>query len=247
VACLHAGERGQAGPEERLRFLDEAQAVAAVRDSGFDFLERLDSTTDRRRECSYRYRRDSQGNLTEERALEASGRLVWRLHYTSPMTAQYTDPQGFPTPRTPSGAAYVRFVWSEEGWPREIWHLDRLGRPAPDRNGSARLTFGYNAHDHEVDQAAFDLAGKPVPLQVVIDQVTPALQADRLGLQRGDVLVKYAGNLIRNGQRFLYDRWLEQPGEPARDLEVLRRGTPLTVAVSPGALGVTLTERVASR
>jgi YD repeat-containing protein len=133
-----------------------------ARDSNFDFLERLDATTDLRRECSYRYRRDAQGNLTEETALDQYGQLLWKLHYTSPTTAQYTDPQGFPTPRTPSGAAYVRFAWSEQGYPLEIWHLDRLGRPAPDRNGVYGKRRQYNDRGQLVRVTYLDRHGRPI-------------------------------------------------------------------------------------
>jgi YD repeat-containing protein len=99
------------------------------------YLDQQDSTPDRKRACSFHFRRDAQGGVTEERAYDQAGRLVWRLHYTSPTTAQYQDADGVPHARTSSGAAYVRFVWSREGFARQIWYLDREGRRKPNKNG----------------------------------------------------------------------------------------------------------------
>jgi hypothetical protein len=49
-----------------------------------------------RRECFYRYRYDDQGNVLEEEACDAAGRTVWKLHFSSPTTAYFTDHRGFP-------------------------------------------------------------------------------------------------------------------------------------------------------
>jgi hypothetical protein len=52
------------------------------------------------KECSFRYRRDAEGNLTEETACNRAGRTVWTLHYTAPDMAHYIDRHGVPRPRT---------------------------------------------------------------------------------------------------------------------------------------------------
>ena len=68
------------------------------------------------RACRYEYHRNDAGQLVEEVALDNQDHPVWVFHYTTPTLAQFTDPQGFPLARTASGAAYVEFTWSDEGY-----------------------------------------------------------------------------------------------------------------------------------
>src|SRR5439155_14310099 len=68
-------------------------------------LVRAPATEPQRKECSYLFKRDAEGKLTEQVSRDAMGRLVATLHFTSPTTAYYTDDRGFPAAQAGSGAA----------------------------------------------------------------------------------------------------------------------------------------------
>jgi predicted Ser/Thr protein kinase len=89
--------------------------------------------------CRFEYRRDAAGRLTEQVAFDRFNRVVWTFHYTTPTTGVYTDARGFPSPRTGSGAAYVEFTWTDEGFERAVRFLDRDGVPKPNAEG----VYGY--------------------------------------------------------------------------------------------------------
>jgi tRNA A-37 threonylcarbamoyl transferase component Bud32 len=120
-----------------------------------------------RQECSFRYRRDEQGNLMQEMIYDRRGRPVWTLHYTSPDMAHYIDRHGVPRPRGKTGATYLRFIPSAEGLAREVRFLDRTGRPCPDGNG----VYG--------ERREFDTRGLCTRLTYIDDRGRPALGRDR--------------------------------------------------------------------
>jgi YD repeat-containing protein len=92
-------------------------------------------------ECRYEYKRDDRGRLLEETARDRTGRVVWRLRYTSDRMANFTNDEGIPASRSPSGAVFIRFEWSAEGFEKEIRYLDRFGKPQAGRDGThGRLT-----------------------------------------------------------------------------------------------------------
>jgi YD repeat-containing protein len=97
--------------------------------------ERKTTAADGEKACRLEFKRDAQGQVTEEVAFNQAGEIVWIFHFTTPSTGQFTDKRGFPRARTGSGAAYVAFTWSDEGWEKEIRYLDRTGQPQPDVHG----------------------------------------------------------------------------------------------------------------
>lgn len=84
-------------------------------------------------------------------------------------------------------------------------------------------------------------------LTVVVIQISPGGQADRLGLRVGDVLVRYQGKPVQNSARFFHGRRAERPGGKPRSLEVVRQGKTLALAIAPGLLGVRLEDRAKER
>jgi hypothetical protein len=117
-------------------------------------------------ECRYEYRYDDRGQVTEEIASNAAGRILWVFHYTAhgetTSTGQFTDEHGFPRPRAASGAAYVAISRTPEGWDREIRYLDRRGRPARIQDGSYGLRQDYDARGLPVLQTLLDAQGQPL-------------------------------------------------------------------------------------
>src|SRR5205823_11595025 len=46
--------------------------------------------------CRYEFKRNEQGELTEEVMSDRTGKTLWVLHYTNRSSAHYTDQNGFP-------------------------------------------------------------------------------------------------------------------------------------------------------
>jgi hypothetical protein len=133
VVCK-AYRRG--GHIERVDFVNGMGRLTG-RDVTFlvSFLGQREGPSESRRACSFHFLRDAEGKISAEHAHDQAGRLVWKMHYTSPTTAQFVDADGFPTARAPSGAAYIRFILSRDGLVEEAWYLDRLGQRQPTRDG----------------------------------------------------------------------------------------------------------------
>jgi YD repeat-containing protein len=99
---------------------------------------RLDSLGGTSREgtaCRFEYHRDADGRLTRELAFDRFGEMVWTFHFTSPTVGHFTDARGFPRERSGSGATYVEFTWSTEGFEIERHYLNRSGERSPDAEG----------------------------------------------------------------------------------------------------------------
>ncbi len=95
-------------------------------------LERSESG---RNECVFEFRYHGDGQLIEEVAKDANGEVVWALHYTNRDRAFYKDKNGFPEARAGSGAAYVAFTWSPQGFMQEVRYLDATGQPKSNAGG----------------------------------------------------------------------------------------------------------------
>ncbi len=141
----------------------------------------------------YEYQRNDHGQLLEEVARNLVGDVVWRLHYTSDSTAHYRDDQGFPTNRSTSGAVYVRFTWSPEGFEHEVRYLDRFGKPQTGRDG----TFGKRTE--------FDARGLPVREVFLGPEGQPALHAEGFG--RREMAYDEQGNVREQA-------WFDRQGQP---------------------------------
>jgi serine/threonine protein kinase len=133
----------RAGRVEKVEVVNSAGSPMRYHDTPA-LLEGLHATM-AKRECSYQYTRDEEGNIKEEIAYDAAGSVVWTLHYTTRTTGYYTDAEGLPTSRAPSGASYVRFVWSADGFYQELQFRDANRNPQPNKEG----VYGYR---FEVDE-----------------------------------------------------------------------------------------------
>ena len=88
--------------------------------------------------------------MTEERAYNRAGDLIWTLQLTTPTTGHYTDKRGYIRSQAGSGAAYVDLTWSAEGFRQEYRFRDRNGKPQPNEHG----VFGVR---QELDEGGLPL------------------------------------------------------------------------------------------
>jgi serine/threonine protein kinase len=96
-----------------------------------------------RRECVYEYPRDEP----EEVARDRLGQVVWLFRFSSHTqsdrrTGYYADERGIPRARGGTGAAFVEFVYTEEGFEQEIRYLDKDGKPQANAEGGLRSPAG---------------------------------------------------------------------------------------------------------
>jgi hypothetical protein len=106
-----------------------------------------------RDDCRWEFGRKDNGELTEERAFDREGRLVWGFHYLTPTTGFYTDRRDIPRPRAGSGAAYVAFDYSPEGWTTAIRYRDHNGNPRGDGNDIFGRKFVHDSHGFVIGES----------------------------------------------------------------------------------------------
>jgi YD repeat-containing protein len=112
-------------------------------------------------ECRYVYRSNDDGTLAEEVAHDRFGNVLWTLHYTTPTTAYYRNTKGYPRARTGSGAAYVEFVWSPQGYEQEVHFLDRSGSPHPNDQGVYGIRWQLDERGFITRETFLNVRGEP--------------------------------------------------------------------------------------
>ncbi len=114
-----------------------------------------------RPERYYKFERDADGRVTDEVAYDRHDRLVWRLHYTSPTTAAFTDADGIPMARQGTGATFVEFQRDADGLETELHYRDKDNRPRPDADGAYGWRLEYDARGNVTRLTFLDARGQP--------------------------------------------------------------------------------------
>jgi predicted Ser/Thr protein kinase len=151
----------RAGRVERIDVVDD-QSNRIPAQFGLYYLDSIEGTNAKlKRECTYRLTYDAQGRIAEELAYDADERLVYRLHYTTPTMAAFTDANGFPVARFGSGAAYIEFVRNDAGQDVELRYRDRDSRPRPDADGAYGWRIEYGPTGIATRITLMDETGQP--------------------------------------------------------------------------------------
>jgi hypothetical protein len=203
--------------------------------------------------CSATMKYDQRGNKVEERYFGPDGkptshaegyaRITWTYDSRNNIAEQvFFDARGKPF-LVADGFARVTYVWDARGnLTEEACHgID--GKPASNKQGYARRTAKFSPNDAQIDAAYFDVDGKPLRVEVVVAEVVPGSQAERLGLRVGDVLVEHDNQGIVNTFRFVASRQQDEKRQPT-ELHALRDGRRIRFLVGPGKLGAVLEDRV---
>jgi serine/threonine protein kinase len=189
-----------------------------------------------RRECRFVYRRNEQGDVVEQSALDRDGQVVWTFHFSTPTTGYYADQRGIPRARGGTGAAFVEFVWTADGLDQEVRFLDKDGRPQANDQGAFAICRQFDPHGEAVEEDYLDAAGQPTVIRDGYARVVRAY--DEQGNQLEESYFGPAGNavLCRAG----YARWQARyddrgnevelayfgpDGAPALTKELIARGT----------------------
>jgi eukaryotic-like serine/threonine-protein kinase len=122
------------------------------------FIHRLNEG---KRECKYAYKRNADGALEEEIALDRAGEIVWVFHFSTPTTGYYADKRGIPRARSGSGAAFLEFVFTDTGLARETHFLDKDGNPQASAENIFGFTCQFDERGLEIERRFLDAAHKP--------------------------------------------------------------------------------------
>jgi eukaryotic-like serine/threonine-protein kinase len=144
----------------------QVQSFEAVNGRGYPsvdhgvtaFIHRLNET---KRECRYAYKRNADGDLEEEMALDRAGEVVWSFHFSTRTTGYYADKRGIPRARGGTGAAFLEFVFDEAGLARETHFLDKDGNPQANADNVFGFTSQFDERGMEVERRFLDVARNP--------------------------------------------------------------------------------------
>jgi len=114
------------------------------------------------RECCFEYPRDDKGQVRDEVALDRQGQVVWTFHYSTPTTGYFTDKRGLPRARSGTGAAFVEYVYTPEGFQGEVHYLDTEGRPQANHEKIFGSRREFDERGLIIAVTALDAQGQPV-------------------------------------------------------------------------------------
>ena len=142
----------------------------------------------------------------------------------------------------PDGFARRAVATDDAGRPLEERYFDAAGQPTRHRLGWAKVRVRY-ADDGSAQRLYLDLEDRPLELRTFIAAVIPGGQAEALGLQPGDVVVRYGETPI--GSSATLAQLVRETGGERRQLVVQRGASLVEYAVEPGPLGIRLEDAVA--
>lgn len=200
---------------------------------------------------------DEQGNELEELYLDDQGELTNQGDGYARIAMKY-DSRGNLIDMTlydkdgelaqvASGISRIEFRYDAKGNKISEAYFGADQQPVLNVKGYARWSSSYDSAGRHVDRQYFGLKGELLQFEVVVTEVFPGTQGAKLGIQKGDILVRYNGSEVSDAQSFTADlvRRAEDPKNP-RILEIRRGGELLKFEIDPGLLGVALADRINS-
>ena len=118
------------------------------------------------RVCQWEFVSDAQGNITYERGLDRSGRMVWGLVYSpggldsgSTRQARFVGPDGFSQLRRGSAAEYVEIRYDKKGREECVMFYDAKNLPAIGPDGAFGRKMTYDARGLRTRVLSLDANG----------------------------------------------------------------------------------------
>jgi hypothetical protein len=165
---------------------------------------------------------DDRGNRTEQAYFDTDGKPTLHKNGYHRYTAKYDD----------------------RGNQTEWAFFDTEGKPTLHKDGFHRYTSKYDDRGNEIERAFFDLNGQPLKTEIVVKEVQPDGQAEKLGIKSGDIFTHYDGKPLRYSFQFDTAHDAQPPDGSPKELKVLRDGQELIFMISPGKIGAVLGNRV---
>lgn len=126
-------------------------------------------------------------------------------------------------------------------------YLDGTGRLVRGNLGWARCVPEYDDVGWIRRRQFFDENGQAIPVRVVVKDVIPGGQADQLGIQFNDVLVRYDGADIPDSRSFIYTHARQASLDRLYELEVRRGDETLRFRLRKGVLEMILDDEAADQ
>ena len=163
------------------------------------------------------------------------------------------DTNGIATVDPFNGIHLLRLAYDGQGRETNRAHYGVDGKPTATKEGHHFQATRYDAAGVKIGEDFFDLDGRPLQYRTALRvlQVFANSEAERVGLQIGDVIWAYGEWKCYNGQKWpdlrqatssLIEQ-IQRPGDSPRELVVLRSGRPLKFEVRPGLLGMQFDSR----
>jgi serine/threonine protein kinase len=124
--------------------------------------------------CIFELRYTADNRVSEERLLDATGRLAARLRYTYPegydpakaqtdfIQADFVDDSSRPL-ETPSGLSSLQFQRDSAGQEQRILYCDTRGTPRVDKDGAGGMEVRYDAQGGVAAVVMLNPKGEPAP------------------------------------------------------------------------------------
>jgi hypothetical protein len=195
-------------------------------------------------------KRDAKGQANETSFLGIDGRPIqghdgyatFRTEYDSAgrvVSESYFDCRAQPTN---NGSGYHCFTQRYEGAARaEAAYFDKEKRPVTGPFGWSRMIRTAGANGSPPTWKALDPKGSPAAVEVVIRQVVPGSQGEKIGARPGDVIVSYNGIAIIDHLQLI--ELVDTGAQSDRTLILDRAGTKVMRIVQRGKVGVAMQAR----
>ncbi|MCK9604975.1 MAG: AAA family ATPase [Methylomonas sp.] len=145
----------------------------------------------------------------------------------------FLDSQRRPIKNT-EGYASIAIGYNPAGKITEINMLGESGQPIDLANGISRWTLEYDTNGNLLSHSIWDSHGNPTHSVVTVTSL--CCEAEKLGLNVGDIITRYDGQEVIN--HFTLEQQMVRVGFKKRTLAVERDGKELTFQVSPGLIGI---------
>jgi len=150
---------------------------------------------------------------------------------------------------TSEGMSRMHHEYDQQGRLVELVCHNPQGEVVTCVRGFARVRFHYDAAGTLQAVQHLDPSGSPVPGRwaCVVSAILPGGAAEQIGLQPGDVIVRYAGREINSFHLLIAVRDAIPPNSAPLELVIEREGVELTYQIPAGLIGAQLQDKLLSQ
>jgi hypothetical protein len=120
------------------------------------------------RDCQWEFVQDEAKEIAYQLAYDKNGSRVWGLAYSPSLSqglqkvAHFVGPDGLPNSHTASAAEYIRFEYWPDGLEKQLFYLDRTGKPRSGLDGAYAIHKDYDALGLTKRVVSMDAYGHPM-------------------------------------------------------------------------------------
>ncbi|MCP4264463.1 MAG: AAA family ATPase [Candidatus Brocadiaceae bacterium] len=210
--------------------------------AGFDTSGKPVLHTDGYHKVTSKY--DEHGNQIEWACFDTSGKPALHIDGYHKVTSKYDERGKIIETAMFLLANKIVSKLDDSGNTVEMAYFDNSSNPILHTDGYHKYTTMYNDEGKRVKTIYLDVNGEEVETEVIVTSIITNSQAETIGLNVGDVFVSYDGKPVSDMASFIYHREAEPQDVPAKELLALRDKKRIRFMLSPGKIGVYLSDRV---